>query len=53
MYQLIARVTLQADGMHIEMNVPALVGLIREMAELSAATEEAPKDAAAPSTKPI
>lgn len=53
MYQLIARVTLQADGMHVEMNVPALIRLIREMAELSVATEEAPKDAAVPSTKPI
>jgi hypothetical protein len=53
MYQLIARVTLQADGMHVEMNLPALIRLIREMAELSVATEEAPKDAAAPSTKPI
>lgn len=41
------------NGMHVEMNVPALIRLIREMAEMSVATEEAPKDAAVPSTKPI
>ena len=41
------------NGMHVEMSVPALICLIREMAELSVAPEEIPKDAAAPNTKPI
>lgn len=46
LYQLIARVTLQPDGMRIEMNVPALIRQIRDMAELSVATEDAPENAA-------
>lgn len=46
LYQLIARATLQPDGMRIEMNVPALIRQIRDMAELSVATEDAPENPA-------
>jgi hypothetical protein len=53
LHHLIARVTLQPDGMHIEMNIPALTHQIKLLAELSVATEDAPEVAAAPSTKAI
>jgi hypothetical protein len=52
LYQLIARVTLQPDGMSIEMNVPALIRQIRDIAELSVATEEAPENVATTLPKP-
>lgn len=51
--QLITRVTLQPDGMHIEMNVPALIHQIRLLAEISVATEDVPEEATHPGTKPI
>ena len=53
LYQLIARVTLQPDGMCIKMNVPALIRQIREMAELSVATEDAPENVATTLPKPV
>lgn len=53
LHHLIARVTLQPDGMHIEMNIPALIHQIKLLAELSVATEGTPENDPDLGTKPI
>lgn len=53
LFQLIQRVTLYPNGMRIEMNVPGLIQQIKDMAELSVAAEDAPKNVTRPHAKPV